>query len=137
MFFDFLEPFLRVWLQSFQKVLIWPKKKILIKKKFHADLNPLKKLLKMHQKQVFTNMSKSEKVHIFLTFLLITFFVCIFSKLFQQGIQNHIPIYPYWISEQNFFFLLLALFINFDCKCAGNSSKKRKVFFYECVLEFT
>ncbi len=53
-----------------------------------------------------------KKVHISVTFLLITFFWCIF------------------------FALILALFLDFDCKCAGNGSKKRKIVFYECVLEF-
>ncbi len=44
MFFDFLSRFLRVWLQSFQKVLIWQKKQIFLinqkdikKAEFHSD----------------------------------------------------------------------------------------------------
>ncbi len=101
---------------------------------------------KMHQKKVIsktslTNMSKSEKtVHISVTFTLITFFWLIFLKLFQR-IRNQrkiqrflIPIWNFW--KIFFFLLFLALFVNFDCKCAGNGSKKRKIFFYECVLEF-
>ncbi len=32
MFFDFLSRFLRVWLQSLKKVLIWPLKNIFLKK---------------------------------------------------------------------------------------------------------
>ena len=53
-FFDFLSRFLCVWLQSLKKVIIWSLKKLFLKKskkvsknaEFHADLNPLKKLLK-------------------------------------------------------------------------------------------
>ncbi len=76
MFLDFLEPFFARLASKFSKSAdMTQKKKFLIKKEFHADLNLLKKLLKMHQKQVFTNMSKSEKVHISVTFLLLTFFV--------------------------------------------------------------
>jgi hypothetical protein len=37
------------------------------------------------------------------------------------------------IEAKNFF----ALFVHFDCKCAGNGSKKGNLFFYECVLEFS
>ncbi len=52
-FFDFLCRFLRVWLQSLKKVLIWPKTFFLEKSKrrqktqnFTLISNPLKKLLK-------------------------------------------------------------------------------------------
>jgi hypothetical protein len=48
---------------------------------------------------------------------------------------------PFFYTHIQFFnkkivLLLLALFVNFDCKCAGNGLKKRKIFFYECVLQF-
>jgi hypothetical protein len=92
-FFDFLSRFLRVWLHSLKKVLTWPKKENFEKSKkvyknaeFHADFESVEK---MHQKKVIsktslTNMSKSEKkVHFSVTFLLITFFWYIFSKIFQ------------------------------------------------------
>jgi hypothetical protein len=64
-------------------------------------------------------MSKSQKVHISFTFLLITFFAA-FAAFFDTHIE---------FLENNFFLFLLALFLNFDCKCAGNGSKKRKIFF--------
>ena len=72
--------------------------------------------------------------------LLITFFWCIFQQLFQR-IRNQREILrfltPFSIfSKQNFFYVILVLFSNFDCKCAGNGSKKRKIIFYECILEF-
>ncbi len=65
-FFDFLSRFLRVWLQSFQKVPKWPRKFLFYKKikkdiknaEFHADFESVKKKLKNAQKM---NMSKSEK----------------------------------------------------------------------------
>ena len=80
---------------------------------------PFKKLLKNTPKKVIsktslTNMSKSEKVHISVTFLLITFFWYIFSKLFQR-IRNQreilrflIPILNFW---RNFFFALISTFL--------------------------
>jgi hypothetical protein len=51
-FFDFLSRFLRVWLQSLKKVLIWPKKNFLAKNQkrfqktqnFTLISNPLKML---------------------------------------------------------------------------------------------
>jgi hypothetical protein len=153
-FFDFLGRFLHVLLQSFKKVLRWPKKlffwpkskKIPKKRRISRWIwIRLKSCKKLHQKEVIgktslTNMSKREKGHISVTFLLITFFRCIFSKLFQR-IQNQREILRFFIPKLNFlikkfFMLLWALSVNFDCTCAGNSSKKRKIFFYECVLEF-
>ncbi len=35
-----------------------------------------------------------------------------------------------------FFLLFLALFVNFDCKCPGNGSKKQKIFFMNVSLNF-
>ncbi len=89
------------------------------------------------------NMSKSENSayirHIFAN----SFYIgawCIFSKLFQR-IRNQreilgvlIPILNFLMNK--FFSLFLALFVNFNCKCAQNGSKKRQTFFYDCVLEF-
>jgi hypothetical protein len=52
-FFDFLSRFLRVWLQSLKKVLIWQKKKILKKSRkvsknaeFYADFESVEKVVK-------------------------------------------------------------------------------------------
>jgi hypothetical protein len=71
-------------------------------------------------------------VHISVAFLLITFFGCIFSKLFQR-IRNQREILQFLIPIMNFlikfFLLLLALFVHFDCKCLGNGSKNGKSFF--------
>ncbi len=38
--------------------------------------------------------------------------------------------------EKKNFLLLLTLFLNFECKCAQNGSKKWKLLFYKRVLEF-
>jgi hypothetical protein len=84
----------------------------------------------MQQKRVIsktnlTNMSKSEKSAYFRHIFAIYFFWCIFSKLFQR-IRNsaffdaHIEFF----NKKNYFLLFLALFVNFDCKCARNGSKK-------------
>ncbi len=53
-FFDFLSRFLRIWLQSLKKVLIWHKKKLFEKNKkklsknaeFHADFESVGKVVK-------------------------------------------------------------------------------------------
>ncbi len=71
--FDFLSRFLRVWLQSLKKVLIWPKKTNFWKKskkvsknaEFHADFESVEKVVKKYTKKKvisntsLTNMSKS------------------------------------------------------------------------------
>jgi hypothetical protein len=52
-FFDFLSRFLRVWLQSLKKVLIWPKqiffwkksKKVSKNAEFHADFESVEKVV--------------------------------------------------------------------------------------------
>ncbi len=152
-FLGFVSQFLRFWLQSYKKVFIWPKTiffdKIILDIKnseFDADFESINKVVtkctkkKLEPKKVWRTWVKVKKVHISVRFLLITFFWCIYSKLFQWIQNQHeilrflIPLLKFWIT--NFLLLLLALFVNFDCKCTGNGSKKRKIFFYECVLEF-
>ncbi len=85
-------------------------------------------------------MSKSEKSAYFRYVFADNFFWSIFSNLFSTDSKStwnsaffdtHIE-----FLEKKFFLLLFALFLDFDCKCAGNGSKKRKIVFYECVLEF-
>ncbi len=56
--FDFLSRFLRVWLQSLKKVLIWPKKFFISKKvsknaEFHADFEPVEKVIKNAPKKSY------------------------------------------------------------------------------------
>ncbi len=145
-FFDFLSRFLCVLLQSLKKVLIWSKNFFFLNWKrcqktqnFTLISNLLKKLWKMHQK-VWQTWVKVKKVHFSVTFLLITFFWYIFSKFFQR-IRNQREILrfltPFPIFSKNIFLkVILVLFSNFDCKCPGNGSKKRKIFFYDCILEF-
>jgi hypothetical protein len=43
------------------------------------------------------------------------------------SIQNQREILRFLIPILNFL-LFFALFVHFDCKCAGNGSKKRKIF---------
>ncbi len=85
------------------------------------------------------NMSKSKK-RVF--FRHIYNFICVhFFKPFSTDSKSawnsaffdaHIEFF----FKKFFALTVLALFVNFDCTCAGNGSKKRKIFFYECVLEF-
>ncbi len=90
---------------------------------FHADFEAVEKLVKkMHQKKVIsktslTNMSKSEKVKISVTFLLITFFWCIFSNLFQR-IRNQREILRFFDThveflKKTFFLALISTFLKF------------------------
>ncbi len=76
-FFDLLRRVLRIWLQSLQKVLIWPQK-----------FAP-----KMHQKKVtsktsLTNMSKSEKSAYFRHVFAYTFFWVHFFKNFSTDSKS-------------------------------------------------
>jgi len=78
------------------------------------------------------NIGKSEKSAYFYHIFANNFFGCIFTKLFQQDRNQReilrflIPILNFLIKK--FFLLLLALFVHFDCKCAGNGSKNGKSF---------
>ncbi len=61
-FFDFLSRFLRVWLQSLKKILIWQKKIFFFKSKkvsknaeFHADFESVEKVVKIAQKNYKQN----------------------------------------------------------------------------------
>ncbi len=83
-------------------------------------------------------MSKSEKSAYFRHVLDNNFFVH-FLKTFQR-IRNQRKILRFLIPILNilitkFFFHLLALLLNFACKCTRNGSKKGKLF-YKRVLEF-
>jgi len=65
--------------------------------------------------------------------LLITFFWCIFSQLFQR-IRNQREILrfltPFSIfSKKNFLKVILVLFSNFEAKRARNGSKNQKTYF--------
>ncbi len=95
----------------------------------------------MHQKKVIsktslTNMSKSEKSTYFRHVFANNFFFVNFFKTFLTDSKSawnsaffdtHIE----FLKEKNFF-ALISTFFYFDCK----RLKKRKIFFYECVLEF-
>jgi hypothetical protein len=77
-----------------------------------------------------------KKVHISVTFLLITFFGFIFSKLFQR-IRNQREILRFLIPILNLkkicsFYFLYTLIAN----AQETAQKNGKSFFYECVLEF-
>jgi hypothetical protein len=147
-FLDFLSRFLRVWLQSLKKVLVWPKKFFFWKIKkgvkkcriSHWFRIRWKNCEKMHKKKVIsktslTNMSKSE----FFRYVFATnFFLVHFFKTFSTDLKSawNCTFFDTFfdLNKKNIFKVILVLFSNFDCKCAGNGSKKRKIFFYECIL---
>jgi hypothetical protein len=92
-------------------------------------LKKSKKILKnaeLLSKTSLTNMSKSVKSvrHVFANnFLLVHFF-----KTFSTDSKSacHSAVFDTHIEYLN---KILALFVNFNCKCAGNGSKKLKIFF--------
>jgi hypothetical protein len=130
MFFWFFEPFLRIWLQSFQNVLFW-QKKYFFKSKRYQKRRISRNFI---SKTSLTNMSiKVKIVHISITFLLITFFGCIFSKLFQR-IRNQREILRFLISILNF--CSFSTFCNLSLQIRKKWLKKAENLFYECVLEF-
>jgi hypothetical protein len=68
-------------------------------------------------------MSKSEKSAYFRHGFANNFFECIFSNLIQR-IRKQREILRFLIPILNLFIsTLLALFVHFDCKCAGKGSK--------------
>ena len=100
-FFDILSRFLRVWLQSLKKVLIWPKKKILWKIEKGVKKRRIsrwfwirwKSCEKMHQKKVIsktslTTMSKSEKSAFFRHVFANNFFMVHFFKTFSTDSKS-------------------------------------------------
>ncbi len=85
-------------------------------------------------------MSKSEKSAYFRYVFANYFYFVHFFKHFSTDSKSawnsaffdtHIEFLP-----KKFFLLLLTLFLDFNCKCAGNGLEKRKIVFYEYVLEF-
>ncbi len=115
LFFWFFEPFFAHLASKFAKSANMTQKKIFltkikknIKKRrisrwFLIRWKSCKKCIKkkLQAKQVWRTWVKVKKVHIFVTFLLITFFGCIFSKLFQR-IRNRREILRFLIPILNF-----------------------------------
>ncbi len=98
-FFDFLSRFLRVWLQSLKKVLIWPK-------------------------HFFP--------HISVTFLLITFFLCIFQNFFngfEISVKFFVFWYPYWFLTKKFFFSCYHFLYTLIANAQETAQKNGKSFF--------
>ena len=87
-FFDFLSRFLRVWLQSLKKVLIWPyifffnQKRFQKMQNFMLISNPLKKFWKMHTQKVISK--NVTEICTFFTFTYVrqTCFACNFFCAF-------------------------------------------------------
>jgi hypothetical protein len=113
---DFLTRFLRIRLQSLEKVLIWPKKFFLLKKsekmsknaEFHADFKSVEKVVKKctkksYKQKVWRTWVKSEKGLFPVTFLLITFLWCILSNFFQR-IRNQLEILRFLIPIYSIYF---------------------------------
>ena len=139
--------FLRICSQSSKKVLIWPKKKFFLTKskkvsknaEFHADFESVKKgFKKLYQKKVISK-NVTEKctfftfTHVRQTCFAYNFF-CAFFHNFFNGFEISVKFCVFWhlfwfFSTKIFLKVILVLFSNFDCKCAGNGSKKRKIIF--------
>ncbi len=148
--FWFFEPFLAHLASKFaksanmtQKEFFWKKKdikKTRISRWFRIRWKSCRKMhqKKLQAKQVWRTWVKVTKVHISVTFLLTTSLGAFFHNFFN-GFEISVKFCVFYTHHEffnrNFFLLLLALNVHFNCKCAGNGSKNRKIFFYECVLE--
>ncbi len=84
-------------------------------------------------------MSKSEKIAFFRHVFANNFFLVNFFKTFStdsKSAWNSAFFDTFFDKKKKKIYVIFVLFSNFDCKCAGNGSEKRKIFFYECILEF-
>jgi hypothetical protein len=152
-FFDFLSRFLRIWLQSLQKVLIWPQKFFFSKNsiwvsknaEFHADFESVEKVVKkctkktLQAKQVWQTWVKVKKVHISVTFLLITFFVYFFKTFSTDSksawnsafVDTHLEFF-----DTKMVFALFSTFCTLWLQMRRKRLEKTENLFYECVSEF-
>ncbi len=77
-------------------------------------------------------MSKSENRAYFRHVLLISF-LCAFFQHFTNGFEISVKFCVFYthieLLRKKIVLLFLALFVNFDCKCARNGSKNGKSFF--------
>ena len=106
-FFDFLSRFLRIWLQSLQKVLLWPPKFFFLNQQRCQKRGisrwfriRWKSFEKMHQKKVISK--NVTEICTFFTFTYVrqtcfacNFFWCIFLQLFQR-IRNQRETLRFW-----------------------------------------
>ncbi len=109
-FFWFFEPFLRVWLQSLKKVLIWPIFFFFLIKKGVKK----RRISKQNAKQVLRTRVKVKKVHISVTFLLITFFGAFFQTFFNGfdiSVKFCVFLTHIEFLEEKFFFALFSTFL--------------------------
>jgi hypothetical protein len=92
----------------------------------------------MHHKKVISKNVTGKSpfslfTHVRQTFFAYNFFWCIFLHLFQR-IQNQREILRFLISfpiffKKNFFWVILALFANFEAERAKKSLKNQKTYF--------
>ncbi len=136
--------FLRICRQSSKKVPIWHKKIFFWKNRKRCQKRRIrwfrirwKSFEKMYQKKLLAKTwRKNALFSLLLMFvklvLLIIFFWCIFSQLFQR-IRNQREILRFWhlfrLKKKKKFKVILVLFSNFEAKCAKNGSKNQKMYF--------
>jgi len=148
-----LSRFLRICSQSSKKVQIWPKKFFFLKKskkvsknaEFHADFESVEKVLKKctKKKLLAKTWRKNALFSLLLMFvklvLLITFFWCIFSQLFQR-IRNQREILRFLthfrFKKKKIFLGHISTFFQLDAKRARNGSKNQKTYFLNVVVYF-
>ncbi len=138
-FFDFLSRFLRVWLQSLKKVLIWPKKFFFQKIKKGVKKRRIsrwfrirwKSCEKMHQ-QVWRTWVKVNKVHFSVTLLLIIFFGTFFQN-FSNGFEISVKFcvfwHLFWFCHKIFFMSYLYFFRTLTANAQETAQKNGKSFF--------
>ncbi len=148
-FLDFLSRFLRVWIQSFQKVLIWPQEFFLEKnvKRYQKTQNfmlifesvekDVKKCTKkLKAKQVWRTWVKVKNVHIFVPFLLITFLVHFFKTISTDSKSAwnsafFIPKLNFLI--QNLFCSYLQFLLTLIANAQETAEKTENIFLWMCL----
>ncbi len=131
----FLSRFLRICNQSVQKVLIRANIFILFKNsmwvsknaEFHADFESVEKVLKKWtpKKLLAKTWRKYALFSLLIMFvklvLLVTFFWCIFLRFLISFFKKK--------KKKKICAVTLALFANFEAKCAKNGAKNQKTYF--------
>ncbi len=137
-FFWFFEPFFGRLASKFSKSANMTQKSR-ISRWFWIRWKSCKNAQKSFKQNKLTNMRKSEKSayfrHVFANNFFVHFFKT-FSTDYKSAWNSTFLIPVLNFKKQTIFLLFWALFVNFDSKCAGNGSKKRKIFVYKCILEF-
>jgi hypothetical protein len=132
----FLSRFLRICNQSIQKVLKSANNMCIKKRRISRWFRiRCKSFEKMNPKKVISkNVKEICTFSLLLMFvklvLLVTFFWCIFYNFFSGfEIRVKFCVFDVFFDKKKKFGVILALFANFEAKCAKNGAKNQKTYF--------